>query len=446
MRYRIKELPQLLKTDEGRRSLFLGQLSKAYPLLRVFARVYRKYRLKDTRIITVVGSLGKTTTAKACSAVLGIHRRDDVKNADYAVILNLLKIPRGTGYGLLEVGIDGPGQMAPHALMIRPDVVIVTSIAHEHVLSFRTLERIREEKVEMVRALPESGTVILNADDPHVMWMAGCTRARVITYGIDSDADVKAFGITSDFPHGTVLEVAVRDRTCKFGTTLPGRHMAYPVLAALALALAEDLDIPAACRALEQMAPAESRMQKVRLASGAWVIRDDFKSTRETIMAALDALEEIPAKRKILILGAASEITNDIRYSFHRELGKRIAETADLAFIFNRKEIFRSIRQGARSSGMEENNLTRIIGNPLSVIPILPPDLGEGDLILVKGRWDQRLARITLALAGKKVGCMVASCPEQSHFCDQCPWLATGPDRKKAVKLSRRQNKIGYIE
>ncbi len=427
MRYKLRELPGLLSTAQGRRTLFLGQLSRLWPLYRFLAGLHRRFRLRNTRIIAVVGSLGKTTTARAAAVIVNDMKLEGVRNADYAVIQNLMKYSPGDHHAVLEVGIERPGQMSPHARMIRPDIVIITSIASEHILSFKTLEAIREEKSEMIRAVPEKGFAILNADDPNVMWMASQTKARVITYGIDRDADVKAVNIVNNFPHGMIFEALVGGRSYSCATPFLGRHMLYPALASLALALVENLDISSACRALGEIAPANSRMQAVLLESGAWVIRDEFKSTRETIWAALDTLEQCQAKRKILILGAASEITNDIRYSFHRELGKRIAEIVDSAFVFNHKELFKTISREARKAGMDETRLHRIEGNILSVIPLLPRDLGPGDLILVKGRTDQRLSRITLALTGKKVGCLVPSCPQRRYFCDDCPWLGNGP-------------------
>lgn len=429
MRYKLRDLPGLLATSQGRRSLFLGQVSRFWPAFRLLAGQHRKYRLKNTRIIAIIGSLGKTTTARTSAAVVSDPKLEGIKNADYAVMQNLLKYSAKDSHAVLEIGIEKPGQMALHARMVRPDIVIVTSIASEHILSFKTLEAIREEKVEMIRALPVNGTAILNADDPNVMWMASQTKAGIITFGINNDADVKALNISNQFPHGMSFEVLITGKVYSCSVPVMGRHMVYPSLAALALALVENLDLNEACEALGKVAPVEGRMQPVLLDTGAWVIRDDFKSTRETIWAALDTLKECPADRKILVLGAASEITNDLRNTFFLELGKRIAETVDIAFLKTHRDIVKKIMQGAEKSGMEKNKIIRISENPLSVIPLLPRDLGKGDLILVKGRNNQRLARITLALTGKKIACLIPACPTRLHFCDDCPWLETGPGR-----------------
>jgi len=427
MRYKLGDLPSLLKTSTGRRSLLMGQISRFFPAFRMAARFYRTNALKDMRLAAVVGSLGKTTTARAIACLPGIAAPENERNADYAVILNLLSLPSQSRFGVMEVGIDGPGQMSPNARMIRPDIVIVTSIAHEHILSFKTLENTRAAKAEMVEVLPDSGTAILNADDPNVMWMAGRTGARIITFGLHSPADVMGRITGTDFPRGMKLEVNAGGETFELNTRISGRHMAYPLLAALAFAWSEKIDLSECISRLEQFQPVEGRMQLINLDSGAEIITDEIKSTRETIWSSLDTLKECRAKRKIAICGSASEVTNDIRYDFHRDWGRRIAESADLAIIINNREMFRTIRRGATLAGMPAERLKRASGNPLSVLRELPDDLGEGDLILIKGRTDERMARITLALEGKKVGCKLRRCPTRSLWCRTCPWLESGP-------------------
>jgi len=427
MRYKLGDLPSLLKNSAGRRSLLMGQISRFYPAFRMAARFYRTNALKDMRLAAVVGSLGKTTTARAIGCLPGIATPENDRNADYAVILNLLSLPSESRFGVMEVGIDGPGQMSPHARMIRPDITVVTSIAHEHILSFKNLENIREEKAGMVRVLAESGTALLNADDPNVMWMAGQTKARTVTYGFDSRADVRGRITETCFPRGMELEVTIDKKAFKLNSKLLGRHMAYPLLAAMAFARSEKLDLSECVLRLESLHPVEGRMQRIDLDSGAEVITDEVKSTRETIWSSLDTLKACRAKRKIAIFGSASEVTNDIRYDFHRDWGRRIAESADLAIIINNREMFRTIRRGATLAGMPSERLKRATGNPLSVLRELPDDLGEGDLILIKGRTDERLARITLALEGKKVGCRIKHCRTKHILCRTCPWLESDP-------------------
>src|SRR6185295_7887271 len=140
---------------------------------RTLARFYRQTFLRPTRIVVVVGSLGKTTTKRALDAALDCPDRDFAfSNYGSSLAGNLLRVRRGDPHAVLEVGVGGPGPMAPYARMIRPNVVVVTSIKSEHNRSFPTLEETRAEKVKMVQALPPKGVALLNGDDPHVRWMS----------------------------------------------------------------------------------------------------------------------------------------------------------------------------------------------------------------------------------------------------------------------------------
>jgi len=172
-------------------------------------------------------------------------------------------------------------------------------------------------------------------------------------------------------------------------------------------------------------------MQAVRLASGALLIRDDFKSNRESLQAALQVLRDYPATRKILVLGGVAEIPSREQYQYFRQLGREIAASVDHAVLFLRKNSFRRCRNQALEAGMDPGSLVRAEEDPLSALPHIPSPLGEGDLILVKGRNEYRTARLSLALAGNRVTCRLASCRVPVD-CDDCELLA-GDDRENPL-------------
>ena len=79
--------------------------------------------------------------------------------------------------------------MRIYASDTRPDVVVVTTIATDHWPTLHTLERTRDEKADILRALSSSGLAVMNADDPNVRWMASQARARVVWFGTSKDAE-----------------------------------------------------------------------------------------------------------------------------------------------------------------------------------------------------------------------------------------------------------------
>ena len=422
----IKNHLSLLKTPFGRKDISYKFLNQFYPLTRPLAALYRRTVLRKVKIISVIGSLGKTTSCRAIAAVVGDTKLQGYSNFKNSIVRNMLKHGPSSPYAVLETAVGGPGLMAGYHAMLKPDIVVVTSIASEHILTFGSLENTRAEKVGMLRALPPGKTAILNADDPNVMWMAEYTRARIITYGTVEGSDIRSVNIRISPPDGMEFDVESGGKSYHLRIPLLGRHMVYSALAALAVATSEGMDIPAACRFLQELKPMEARMNAVSLPSGAILIRDDYKATRESVWRALETLEEYPAKRKILVLGGVSEIFNEERYKFYRDLGSRIARAADHAFLYLQKNAFRRCRIGAVETGMSPEQITRISFDPLSIVSLLPDDLGSGDIILIKGRTDYKISRLSLALMGKTVNCRLMSCSVTTSHCDECSMLEKG--------------------
>ena len=273
-------------------------------------RVYRRTLGRRVRVVSVVGSVGKTTTVRAVAAVLGVK-------VGRPALLNM-NSPIGAGRALLgarpwqrhvviENAIVQPGQMRPQATMVRPDLVVVTAIASDHWRSLHTLETTRDEKAEMVRALKPSGVAILNADDPNVRWMATQTRARIVLIGEAEDAEVRASDIAIDWPHGMRFSVHIGSESRQVRIKLLGTHMILPALAAIATAYVEGISVDAAIATLAQLQPTLGRMQTMPLPSGAFVIRDDYKASQESVATALNTLAAVPAQRRIVVLGTLAE-------------------------------------------------------------------------------------------------------------------------------------------
>src|SRR5690606_22042518 len=119
-------------------------------------------------------------------------------------------------------------------------------------------------------------------------------------------------------------------------TSLIGQYMVYPLLAAAAVGVAAGVDNREIVRRLERISPTPGRLQPVQLPGGAYALRDDYKSTVETIYAALVTLEKIPAKRRIVVLGDIDAPPPPER-PHYREVGRRVAAVADYVLFIGRK-------------------------------------------------------------------------------------------------------------
>jgi len=421
MRYGLKDVPFLLRTPVGRRKVVRAIRHYCLPVVKPLAVLSRRTLGSSTRVIAVVGSLGKTTTVRATEMALGLPP-DPRGGANSLTVVagKVLRLRPRQCFAVIEAGIEDVGQMAAFAEMLSPQVAIVTSISSEHNRKLKSLEVTREEKARMVMALPENGLAILNGDDPNVLWMRERTKARVLTFGFSDCNDVRATDMNLVWPEGTRFQLHIAGKTYSAATRLLGSHMVYPILAAMAAAYAEGRPLEQSLEVLRDLAPTPGRMQPIELPNGAWVLNDSFKSALESIHAALDVFASIQAGRRLIVMGDVAEPPGS-QGPIYRKIGEGIATIADTAvFIGNG---YRQYAPGARSAGMKASRMVYAGRSVKKAFDILQTLLRPGDAVLVKGRDTQRLERIVLQLQGRRVRCAIDPCRVKGTLCADCPML-----------------------
>jgi UDP-N-acetylmuramyl pentapeptide synthase len=418
---RLRRFRQLLATGVGRTELWFAALNKAWPLLAPVAAAHRRLLGRHTRLVVVVGSFGKTTTTRCIAAALGLPRRELRDNCRSHLAMAALLRTGFRRHAVLEVGIDHPGQMAEYARVLRPDVVVVTSIGSEHGRSLGKLQGTVREKSKMVAALRPDGLAVLNGDDPNVLAMRDATPARAVTYGLGQACEVRGSGVALGWPRGTRFLVEAGDERLEIASRLLGERAVYPALAALAVAQAMGVPLAAAAARLATVKPAPGRLQPVPLPGGATLIRDEFKSAEETIHAALDLLATVPAGRRIVVLGDVNEPRGS-EGPIYRAIGARVAAIAEVAVLVGRKATS-GYSAGAVARGMPRSAVHKTGHDTAAAAELLRGLLQPGDVVLIEGRGDQRLERVALALTGRAVRCDRTSCHFLKTRCDTCSLL-----------------------
>ena len=418
MGHSIRDLPRLARTADGRWEIGRGIAWRLWPVLRPAASLWRRTALARTTLVAVVGSLGKTTATRCVAVALGQPAPLLPFNQFGLLAMNMLAVFPWQKRAVIEVGIKKPGEMAMYARMARPDIVVVTSIAGEHLKSMGSLEAIAREKGEMVRLLgPGGGTAVLNGDDPRVLAMREKTGAKIITYGFGGDNRVRCLQARLDWPRGTLLAIEMDGRVITVRSRLLGRVMVYPALAAMAVALAAEIDPNEAARRLEEVEPTPGRLDPVSLPSGAIVLRDDFKSPAESFEAASDLLSEIPARRRLAVFGDITEPPGS-QGPLYRALAARFSTICDRVFLVGHHP--KRWSAGLAAGGLAREKIVRCRRDLADATERLRRELGPGDVVLVKGRHNQRLERIAFALAGREIPCSLPTCNATNLTCDRC--------------------------
>lgn len=424
MRYRWRDIPAMLRTPGGRRQVVDGANFRLWPLWSRAASLHRRTLARRTRLVAVTGTFGKSTTVRAVAAALGAPSSpSSLRNAWTSIARAMLRIRPGQRHAVVEVGISGPGELAGYGRMVRPDVAIVTSIGSEHHEKLPTLEDKRGEKVLLVRALGPGGVAVLNGDDPNTRWMASSAPGRVLTYGLADGVDVRAIDVRLDWPRGTRFRLSAFGEEREVAIRLIGPQMVYPVLAAVAVAHVEGVPLDDALGRLQALEPTPGRMQPVALPNGAILLRDEYKMTLETIHAALDVLDGIPAKRKVVFFGDMSAMQGR-EWPTYLSVGMHVARVAERFVIVGRS--FKRYSRGARKAGMPREAISDAGRTVQDAAAHLARALRPGDVVLMKGRRGQKLDRVRLMLEGHAVGCRIKLCEVRTLDCLECPMRERG--------------------
>jgi UDP-N-acetylmuramoyl-tripeptide--D-alanyl-D-alanine ligase len=364
-----------------------------------FQKIAHAWRKKlQLRVIGITGSVGKSTTKELVAEVLS-QRYRTLKNPgnlnnEIGLPLTMLRLSEGHQCAVLEMGFYVPGEIAFLCDLAMPQVGILTNIGTVHAERAGTQEQIARGKAELVQSLPPDpdGVAILNYDDPLVRAMSTQTQAHVFYYGLDPQADLWADGIESLGLEGIRLRIHYRDETIYMRVPLIGRHSVHTVLRATAAGLVEGLTWQEIVNGLRS-GHTQLRLAAVRTESGALILDDTYNASPESMLAALNLLEELGG-RKVAVLGDMLELGMYERQG-HEMVGARVAQVVDeLITVGERAHI---IADSARRSGLDPQQVTELDDGE-SVVSFLSGRLVEQDVVLIKGSHGMRLDRITAAL------------------------------------------------
>ena len=147
-------------------------------------------------LAAVTGSAGKTTTKEMAAAILAL-KGETLKNKGnlnnlIGLPLTLLGLDEKHHAGIVEMGMNRPGEIGRLTEIADPDMGVITNVARAHIAGLGSLEAVARAKVELVEKIASRAQVILNGDDKLLMDTASPFRRKSLTFGLGFDNDVTA--------------------------------------------------------------------------------------------------------------------------------------------------------------------------------------------------------------------------------------------------------------
>lgn len=380
--------------------LGLVEVHDTLEALQRFAATYRG--LLSVRTIGVTGSSGKTSTKELIAAVLRTRFKTKATegnlNNHIGVPLTLIRLDEGDEYGVIEMGMNHPGEIAPLAKMAAPEIGVISSIGPAHIEFFENQAAIAEEKASLLAALPATGLAVLNGEDERSRRIAYRSPARIVWVGNCPDASWRAndLRITRE---GLSFQLVHAGDSVEVRLPVFNRVMVGNALLAAAVGEACGLSLAEIARGLESVKLPGARMQIVE-ANGAWIINDAYNANPASMKAALIALKEFPgARRRLAVLGSMGELGQHAQ-DLHREVGE-FAVRQDIEFLFAVGPHATAYCAGAIAAGLDHNKVAVALDAQEAAAGLMSR-MQEGDVVLVKGSHFMGLEKLVETVAGKE--------------------------------------------
>lgn len=278
-------------------------------------------------LVAVTGSNGKTTVTQMTAAILqaaygeaGFSTRGNLNN-HIGVPLTLLRLRATHRAGVVELGMNHPGEIGELAALARPTIALVNNAQREHQEFMASVEAVARENGSAISLLPADGCAVFPADDAYTaLWRRLAGTRRVLSFALEGEADLTAQARWE----GEAWAVSARTPAGPFQTRLhiAGRHNVKNALAAAACALAAGVPLAAVAHGLAAFRPVNGRSQAETLnwnGRAVTLVNDTYNANPDSMIAAVDVLAELPAPRWLL-LGDMGEV-GERGPEFHAEVG-----------------------------------------------------------------------------------------------------------------------------
>ena len=316
-------------------------------LEKILASYVKKYfkSHSNVKLITVVGSVGKTSVKSATATVLAEkftvrHSRgnlnttlsapleilgvDGPKNAKspldwlkvFSAARSSIKNPQSPDIIIQECGIDCPGEMATFMRYFQPDIAIITSVAPEHMEFFKTIDVVAREELSISQVAKK---IIFNFHDIDKKYHSLIIGEK-ISYGDESADVLLQIKETTNDGYVAILKHN-QEESHDISISVLGKHNIRSITGAAAAGLACGMNIDEVAVALTKIKPVSGRMNILHGIRGCTLLDDTYNASPVAMENSLKTLYSLETSRKIAVLGDMNELGDSSKLE-HEKIGR----------------------------------------------------------------------------------------------------------------------------
>jgi UDP-N-acetylmuramoyl-tripeptide--D-alanyl-D-alanine ligase len=352
----------------------------------------------NAKIVAVTGSVGKTTAKEMLRRTLApfgpVHAAEASFNNHIGVPLTLARMPRDTAFGVFEIGMNHPGEIAPLAALVRPHVALITCVDRAHLGLMGSEEAIAREKASIYAAIEPGGTAVVPGETSFLPLLRAAVPPgrHTLVFGREAPFDSHLLARRL-WAEGAEVGASIAGAEIYFHLATPGEHMALNALGVLTAAAALGLDLARATTALDGFAPYKGRGERraVELPGGRkFLLLDESYNASGASMRAALAVLKLQRGRRVAVLGDMLELAEHSAAE-HLALLPAVTEGADIVFTCGpwSKILFDSLPRSMQGAHAD---------TAAALAPLVQAALMDGDIVLVKGSYGSRMRDVISAL------------------------------------------------
>ena len=353
-------------------------------------------RASGASVVAITGSIGKTTTKEIASTLLSsryrVFRSMGNFNNHIGLALSLLELRHRPDVAVVELGMNHPGEISELVDIAEPEMRVWTNVAQVHSAFFKSIDAIADAKAEILKGATSATQLVANASDPRVMTRTSQFPGQLCTFGVETDADVRATKVRGLGLAGMGATIHFSTGSAAIRTPLLGEGNVANILAAVSIALQFQVPMEAVVAGVSKFVAQPQRGNIIRL-GGLTVVDDTYNSNPAALKQILEALGlEKNCSRHVAVLGEMLEL-GDQGPILHKECGKVAVEAGFDQVVAVGGSLASALAEGARAAGLSSTSV-EVFPTSDEAADRMPEIVQHGDLVLVKGSRGIQMERV----------------------------------------------------
>lgn len=313
--------------------------------------------IKNKTVVGITGSYGKTSCKNIIYDMLEQFCNVSKTPKSYNTKVGIIKSIRENvndydDVFICEYGVDRKKGMNKLLKVIKPNISLITEVGPQHLLTFKNIENIVNEKIKLALELERDGIAVINNDNKYLKEKIKDLKSKVITYGINNDAYITAKNIVVN-KDGSCFELYINNKKIKrIKTKLLGTHNVLNLLGSIGVLFALKIDLKRIDELALNVKQVEHRLELKNM-EGYKIIDDSFNSNEVGFKMAIDILALMKEEKIVITPGVVEQGKNSDNVNFI--LGQYMSNKVD--FVILVEQNYKVLKEGLLSKGFDEKNI-----------------------------------------------------------------------------------------